>query len=76
MKQLTTPITLFKSNYRKEFSQATNYHKDASAVNVGFVDEQQLKHLNLHKKLSYLSIKTNKNGFLLLLLKSCYKCLY
>ena len=47
--KLTTPIKLFEDNFREEFSQL-NYHKDVSAINVGFVAEQELKRLNLRKK--------------------------
>ena len=49
MIKLTTPVKLFKDNFRDKFSQS-NYHKDASAINVGFVAEQELKRLKLHKK--------------------------
>ena len=47
--KLTTPIKLFKDNFREEFSQL-NYHEDASAINIGFGAEQELKRLNLRKK--------------------------
>jgi len=46
MKQLITLIKMFTDKY----------HKDASAINVGFVAEQQLKHLYLHKQISYLTL--------------------
>ena len=46
MVKLTTPIKSLKDNFCEEFSQL-NYHKDASAINVGFVAEQELKRLNL-----------------------------
>ena len=49
MIKLTTPIRLFKDNFRQKFSEL-NYHKDASAINVGFLAEQEFKRLNLRKK--------------------------
>jgi len=63
MMQLMTLIKLFTNNFHKEFSQ-TKYHKDASAINVGFVVEQQLKHLYLHKQISYLTFIEETQGFL------------
>ena len=51
MIKLTTPVKLFKDNFRDKFSQS-NCHKDASAINVGFVAEQELRGLKLHKKKS------------------------
>ena len=71
MKQLTTLIKLFTDNFHKEFSQ-TKYHKDASAINVAFVAEQQLKHLYLHKQISYLTlmrIMEETKGFLSVVVK-------
>ena len=69
--KLTTPVKLFKDNFRDKFSQS-NYHKDASAINVGFVAEQELKRLKLHKKISdltLLSIKKDTKGILIAIVK-------
>ena len=49
MIKLTTPVKLFKNDFREELFQL-KYHKDASTINIGFVAEQELKHLNLRKK--------------------------
>ena len=71
MIKLTTPVKLFKDNFRDKFSQS-NYHKDASAINVGFVAEQELKRLKLNKKISdltLLSIKRDTKGFLIAIVK-------
>ena len=71
MKQITTPIKLFKNNFRKEFSE-TKYPKDASEVNVGFIGEQQLRNLNVHKKvfdLALLNIKRETKGFYIAIVK-------
>ena len=37
--KLTTPIKLFKDNFREEFSQL-NYHKDASAIMLGLMQSR------------------------------------
>ena len=71
MVKLTTPIKLFKDNFREEFSQL-NYHKDASAINIGFVAELELKCLNLRKKsldLTLLTIKKETTGFLVAIVR-------
>ena len=71
MKQITTPIKLFKNDFRKEFPE-TKYHKDASEVNVGFIGEQQLRNLNVHKKVSdlaLLNIKRETKGFYIAIVK-------
>ena len=71
MKQITTPIKLFKNNFHKEFPE-TKYHKDASEVNVGFIGEQQLRNLNVHKKVSdlaLLNIKRETKGFYIAIVK-------
>ena len=71
MKQITTPIKLFKNNFRKEFPE-TKYPKDASEVNVGFIGEQQLRNLNVHKKvfdLALLNIKRETKGFYIAIVK-------
>ena len=52
-----TPIKLFKDNFCEEFSQLT-CHKDASAINVGFVAEQELKRVDLRKNISDLTLLT------------------
>ena len=57
MIKLTAPIKWFKDNFCEEFSQL-NYHNDASAISVGFVEEQELMHLNLRKKISDLTLLT------------------
>ena len=71
MVKLTILIKLFKDNFREEFSQL-NYHKDALAINVGFVAEQELKRLNLRKKsldLTLLTIKKETKGFLVAIVR-------
>ena len=65
MVKLTTLIKLFNDNFREEFSQL-NCHKNASAINAGFVAEQDLKRLNLRKKsldLTLLTITKETKGF-------------
>ena len=73
--KLTILIKLFKGNFPENFSRL-NYHKVASAINVGFVVEQELKRLNLRKKISdltLLTIKKTPKDFLLQLFKSSWK---